>query len=381
MLERGTRSRPRIDTIRSLTAALGPRTPPRPSSSWPLPAARASRPRSPAPQAEIAGRRATHYRCHGNYRRRCRTSPAGPRRSSAMLSVLRAPAGARSDAVGLVTVTGMGGIGKTALAVQAAHKLADSYPDGHLYLNLRGYGPGQPMSTADALRQLLRSLGLDIQLIPDGVEEAAALLRSQLAGRRVLMLLDNAADVPQVMPLLPGSPGSAAIITSRGSLAALPGARQIRLDALSESESVELLTGVIGRSRVAAEPDAAEMLASFTGRLPLAVRLIGGRLAARPAWPIQHLVDRARGRGTPARRPRVRRDRRTREYRQLRPLPRVQRPRPRPTGSAGLAIAERSGRIRSAHGRCRLPPRRLGPAGRHHPRTSRRSQPDRVGRA
>jgi tetratricopeptide (TPR) repeat protein len=147
------------------------------------------------------------------------------------------------------------------------------------------------MSTGDALRQLLRSLGLDVQLIPDGVEEAAGLLRSQLAGRRVLMLLDNAADVAHVMPLLPGSPGSAAIITSRGSLATLPGARQIRLDALSASESVELLTGVIGQSRVAAEPDAAEILASFTGRLPLAVRLIGGRLAARPAWPIQHLVN------------------------------------------------------------------------------------------
>lgn len=288
VLERGTRSRPRIDTIRSLTAALGLNAA---EAEQFLSVARGKSrsARTPAPQAEPAT-------ASDGLPMPWQLPPAVPdftgraAQIDAMLSVLRAPGSARSDVVGLVTVTGMGGIGKTALAVQAAHKLAGSYPDGHLYLNLRGYGPGQPMSTTDALRQLLRSLGLDIQLIPDGIEEAAALLRSQLAGRRVLMLLDNAADVSQVMPLLPGSPGSAAIITSRGSLAALPGARQIRLDALSESESVELLTGVIGQSRVAAEPDAAEMLASFTGRLPLAVRLIGGRLAARPAWPIQHLV-------------------------------------------------------------------------------------------
>lgn len=104
------------------------------------------------------------------------------------------------------------------------------------------------------------------------------------------MVLDNAADAAHVLPLLPGSPGSAAILTSRGSMAALAGARQIRLDALSEPESLELLAGVIGPARVAAEPDAAGILASLTGRLPLAVRLVGGRLAARPAWPIQHLV-------------------------------------------------------------------------------------------
>ncbi|WP_460665741.1 ATP-binding protein [Kribbella swartbergensis] len=207
----------------------------------------------------------------------------------AILSALRGPG--RSGAIGIVAVTGMGGIGKTSLAVQAAHQLVDSYPDGHLYLNLRGYGPGSPMTTTDALRQLLRSLGLDLQLIPEGVEEASALLRSQLAGRRVLVLLDNATDVRHVLPLLPGSPGSAVIITSRGSMATLPGARQIRLDALSEVESVELLSGVVGADRVAAEPAAAESLTLLIGRLPLAVRLIAARLAARPTWPIQHLVE------------------------------------------------------------------------------------------
>jgi tetratricopeptide (TPR) repeat protein/transcriptional regulator with XRE-family HTH domain len=286
VLERGTRSRPRMDTIRSLTAALGLNTD---EAQQFLAVARgksrAARPAGAEPTTAADA-----------FPMPWQLPPAAPdftgrgAQIDAMLSVLRNPLGTGTTAVGLVAVTGMGGIGKTTLAVQAAHLLIDSYPDGHLYLNLRGYGPGKPMTVADAQRQLLRSLGLDLQLIPDDVEEAAALLRSQLAGRRVLMLLDNAADVPHVLPLLPGSPGSAAIITSRGSLANLPGARQIRLDALSEAESIELLTGVIGQARVAAEPNAVEILAMFSGRLPLAVRLIGGRLATRPAWPIQHLV-------------------------------------------------------------------------------------------
>jgi tetratricopeptide (TPR) repeat protein/transcriptional regulator with XRE-family HTH domain len=288
VLERGTRSRPRADTIQSLTQALdlgpadadlfravargksrstGSSAPAEPQAvpdRYPMPW------QLPPAAADFTGRDA---------------------QMDAILGVLRAPTEDGNSAVGLVAVTGMGGIGKTTLAVQAAHKLSGSYPDGHLYLNLRGYGPGDPMATADALRHLLRSLGVDAQLIPDNVEESTALLRSQLAGRRVLMVLDNAADADHVLPLLPGRAGSAAIVTSRGSLLNLPGARQIRLDALSESESLELLTEVIGPARVAAEPAAAEVLATFSGRLPLAVRLIGGRLATRPTWPIQHFVD------------------------------------------------------------------------------------------
>jgi tetratricopeptide (TPR) repeat protein/transcriptional regulator with XRE-family HTH domain len=289
VLERGTRRRPRVDTVRSLTTALG------------LNAAEAAKfmavARGKARPAATLAPDARQPVAIASLPMPWQLPPAIPdftgrgAQLEAVMSALRDPDGSHRGAVGLVAVTGMGGIGKTALAVRAAHKLVDSYPDGHLYLNLRGYGPGRPIATSDALGQLLRSLGLDVQLIPEDVEEAAALLRSQLARRRVLMLLDNATDVHHVMPLLPGSPGSAAIITSRGSMAALPGARLIRLDALSETESVDLLSGVVGQDRVAAEPEAAESLTRFAGRLPLAVRLIGARLAARPAWPVRHLVD------------------------------------------------------------------------------------------
>ncbi|GAA1158905.1 XRE family transcriptional regulator [Kribbella jejuensis] len=285
VLERGTRSRPRADTIAALIQALAltpteadqfrtvargklgtPRTAPRDAATDQVPTPWQLPPAAP----DFTGRAA---------------------QLDAILAVLRDSSGDGAATVGLVTITGMGGIGKTTLAVQAAHKLAASYPDGHLYLNLRGYGPGVPVSPIDAQRHLLRSLGSDVSSIPDDVDEATALLRSQLAGKRVLLLLDNAADAAQVLPLLPGHAGSAAIITSRGSLANLHGARQILLDALSESESVDLLAGVIGPTRVAAEPDATRTLAAYSGCLPLAIRLVGGRLATRPTWPIQHFVE------------------------------------------------------------------------------------------
>lgn len=285
VLERGTRSRPRIDTVRSLTAALA--LTPSEADQF-LSVARGKGKQSGAPKRPEPSATADASLVPWQLPPAARDFTGRAAQLDAILSVLRNPTG--TGPVGLVAVTGMGGIGKTTLAVQAAHKLTDSYPDGHLYLNLHGYGPGDPMSVADAQRQLLRSLGADLQRVPADVEEAAGLLRSRFAGRRMLVLLDNAADTSHVLPLLPGSSGSAVIITSRGSLTTLPGARQIHLDALSESESVELLSGVVGEARIAAEPQAAKSLAGISGRLPLAVRLIGGRLTARPNWPIQHLV-------------------------------------------------------------------------------------------
>ena len=287
MLERGTRRRPRQETIQALTAALGLD----PESATQFAASARKGHRQP--------RTVDSHQQHGD---RGPTTPwqlppavqdftGRNAQLEVILATLNSAADQQPGAVGLVVLTGMGGIGKTALAVHAAHKLSEFYPDGQLYLNLRGYGPGDPMTITDAQGQLLRSLRLDSQSIPEGIDEAAALLRSQLAGRKVLMLLDNATDLRQVMPLLPGSSGSAAIITSRGSLTTLPGSRQIRLDGLSETESVELLASVVGPERLATEPDAAENLTRSAGRLPLAIRLVGARLAARPNWPLRHVVD------------------------------------------------------------------------------------------
>ncbi|GAA0926346.1 hypothetical protein GCM10009554_06520 [Kribbella koreensis] len=197
----------------------------------------------------------------------------------------------RPEKVQLAAVTGMGGVGKTALAVHVAHLVGDSFPDGQLYLDLRGYGPGTPLSPVDALSQLIRSLGLDDDRgVPSGINELAGLYRSRLAGQRVLILLDNANSASQVLPLLPGVPGSAVIATSRRALTTLPGFRHIALAPLSEADSVELLATIAGRQRVTAEDAAARSIARLTGRLPLAVRLIGARLAARPSWPIEHMV-------------------------------------------------------------------------------------------
>jgi NB-ARC domain. len=172
-----------------------------------------------------------------------------------------------------------------------AHLVQDRFPDGQLYADLRGAGD-DPIAAESVLAAFLRGLGMPLDVIPEGAAERAALYRSLLADRRILVLLDNARDAAQVTPLLPGSPGCAAIVTSRAKLADLPAARLIDLDVMEPEEALNLFAAVAGPERVAAERGAAMDVVAACGFLPLAVRIVAARLAARPAWTVASLVPR-----------------------------------------------------------------------------------------
>jgi DNA-binding SARP family transcriptional activator/tetratricopeptide (TPR) repeat protein len=196
-------------------------------------------------------------------------------------------------AVVISAVSGTAGVGKTALAVRWAHQAAHLFPDGQLYVNLRGYDPGQPVSASDALAALLRSLGVTGEDIPPGEDSRAARYRSLLAGRRMLVVLDNASDATQVRPLLPGSPGCRVVVTSRDALAGLvarDGARRLDLDLLPERDATALLRAVVG-ARVDEEPAAARLLAAQCARLPLALRVAAELAVARPGLTLAELVS------------------------------------------------------------------------------------------
>ncbi len=187
-------------------------------------------------------------------------------------------------AVPIAVLAGTAGVGKTALAVRWARRAAAAFPDGQLYVNLRGYDPGQPMPPGAALAGFLRALGLAGPDIPPETDERAAAYRSLLDGRRVLVVLDNAASVEQVRPLLPGCPTCLVVVTSRDSLAGLVarhGARRLALDMLPAADAIWLLRTLIG-DRVDAEPDAAAELAAQCARLPLALRVAAELAAASP---------------------------------------------------------------------------------------------------
>jgi DNA-binding SARP family transcriptional activator/tetratricopeptide (TPR) repeat protein len=195
------------------------------------------------------------------------------------------------SAVVVSAIAGKGGVGKTALAVHAAHRLRDQFPDGQLYVNLHGAGP-KPTDPSDVLYGLLLMLGVEGRLIPTSLSERAALYRSRLADKRILVLLDNAADEAQVRPLLPGLPDCRVLITSRSRLVGLAGAHTIALDVLPPAQAIDLLGRVAGPERVAAEPAAAAEIVRLCGYLPLAVRIGGARLAARQHRPLSWLVSR-----------------------------------------------------------------------------------------
>lgn len=198
-----------------------------------------------------------------------------------------------SNAMPVVTVTGSSGTGKTTLAVRAAHRVAQRFPDGQLYVSLDGCS-ARPRQPDQVLAALLRDLGVPDSAVPAGAAERAAAFRSRLAGRQVLVVLDNAADIGQVQPLLPGTSGSAVLVTSRSRLVGLPVTGTAQVGALTHDEAKALLAKVITHVRAADEPVAAAELVDLCGRLPLAVRVVAARLVTRPSWSLQSLLDRLR---------------------------------------------------------------------------------------
>ncbi|MGW8374449.1 BTAD domain-containing putative transcriptional regulator [Streptomyces sp. ODS28] len=209
---------------------------------------------------------------------------------SAFVTELSEQLGSAEGAVMVVSaVAGIGGVGKTTLAVHVAHAASEHFPDGQLYVDLQGAGAA-PADPEAVLGSFLRALGTPDSHIPDGVEERAGLFRSLLAGRRILTLLDNARDAAQVRPLLPGTGGCAALITSRVRMVDLAGAHLVDLDVMSPDEAMTLFTRIVGEERVGAERQAAMDVVGACGFLPLAIRIAAARLASRRTWTVSVLA-------------------------------------------------------------------------------------------
>jgi tetratricopeptide (TPR) repeat protein/transcriptional regulator with XRE-family HTH domain len=211
-----------------------------------------------------------------------------------LLAVSSGPAGS-GLAVGISAIDGMAGVGKTALAVRAAHVLAPGFPDGQLFLDLHAYTAGQhPVEPADALRSLLLTIGVAAQLIPPDLDARAALWRDRLAGRRMLIVLDDAASHDQVRPLLPGGAGSLVLITSRRRLTALEDVEPLTLGTLPPAEAAALFTSLGGARARDVDPATVARLVELCGHLPLAIGLLAGQLRSHPAWTVGYLSDRFR---------------------------------------------------------------------------------------
>ena len=203
-----------------------------------------------------------------------------------------------STAVTVTVIAGTAGVGKTALAVHWAHRVRDRFADGQIYVNLHGYAAGPPVRPIEALAGILLAAGVAPEAIPADVEQAAALYRSTLTDRRVLVVLDDAADPEQVRPLLPGTPGCMVLVTSRNRLSGLTardGARRLTVDVLSPAEARVLLMHTLGAQRVRDEAEPAAELAAACAFLPLALRIACARLADHPDRPIAEAVEELRG--------------------------------------------------------------------------------------
>lgn len=193
----------------------------------------------------------------------------------------------------VLSVDGMAGVGKTSLAVHVAHLVADRYPDGRLFVDLRAHSERPPLAPHEAIGLLLRHLGVETARVPADPDERIARWRSELAHRRMLVVLDNAADATQVNSLLPGASASLVLVTSRRRLGGLDGAHAVSLDVLSGEEAARLVTTVVG-ARAVADPAATAEVVRLCGGLPLALRLAAARLAHRPSWSVADLAERLR---------------------------------------------------------------------------------------
>jgi len=218
----------------------------------------------------------------------------------AALDELLAPADDTRGGTGssIAVINGVGGLGKTRLALRWAHQHADGFPDGHLYVDLRGFDPAEPPVPAEvALRGFLAALGIPAGAVPQGVSAQTALYRSRIAGRRMLVVLDNARDTEHVTPLLPGSPSCVTVVTSRHRLAALVtayGARSVQPSLLAPDEAFGVLADALGTARVAAEPAAIAELLTHCAGLPLALTILAARVGAHPDFPIAALAGELR---------------------------------------------------------------------------------------
>ncbi|GAA1004444.1 hypothetical protein Aple_071950 [Acrocarpospora pleiomorpha] len=249
-------SAPQLDPPRSAPAATRPAPPPRPQGRREL----------PPDLADFTGRAAT------------------------IDALTRFLSGSATHAgLAVAAITGRAGTGKTALAVHVAHLLADAFTDGQFFVDLRGLDQ-RPVAPATVLARLLHRLGVEDGDVPADEEERCALYRARMAGRRVLLVLDNIRGEAQIRPLLPAGYGSAVIVTSRRRVCGVPNARAFDLDVLAESEAVDLLSRAAGPERAAARADA-RRIADLCGRLPLALRVAGARLSGRPHWRLSRLAD------------------------------------------------------------------------------------------